>query len=54
MAVPKDHFATFRSIRGILNILINGKNGEAYNIGNDEMVSIRNVTKALLQTPNTM
>lgn len=46
---PKRSFCYISDqIRGILNILINGKNGEAYNIGNDEMVSIRNVTESFI------
>lgn len=46
---PKRSFCYISDqIRGILNILINGKNGEAYNIGNDEMVSIRNVAESFI------
>ncbi len=46
---PKRSFCYISDqIRGILNILINGRNGQAYNIGNDEMISIRDVTKSFI------
>ena len=34
-------------IRGIMRIMLNGKNGEAYNVGNDEMISIKNIVQNL-------
>lgn len=47
---PKRSFCYISDqIRGILNILINGKNGEAYNIGNNEMISISDVTKSFIK-----
>ena len=30
-----------------MRIMLNGKNGEAYNVGNDEMISIKNIVQNL-------
>ncbi len=36
-------------IRGIMRIMLNGKNGEAYNVGNDEMISIKNIVQKFIK-----
>ena len=36
-------------IRGIINIMLNGKNGHAYNGGNNEMLSISTISKLFLK-----
>ncbi len=47
---PKRSFCYISDqIRGILNILLKGKNGQAYNVGNDEMISIKNITKKFIK-----
>ncbi len=51
---PKRSFCYISDqIRGILNVMFNGKNGEAYNVGNDEMISIKNVAKKFIKLSKT-
>ncbi len=39
-------------IRGILEVLFNGKNGEAYNIGNTQEISMLNLAKLAIKLSN--
>ena len=51
---PKRSFCYISDqIRGILNIMLNGKNGEAYNVGNDDMISIKDITKKFIKISGT-
>lgn len=47
---PKRSFCYISDqIRGIMHIMFNGKNGEAYNVGNDEMISIKNIVQKFIK-----
>lgn len=51
---PKRSFCYISDqIRGILNIMLNGKNGEAYNVGNNDMISIKDITKKFIKISRT-
>ncbi len=40
-------------IRGLIEIMFNGKNGEAYNVGNNKEISISKVSEVALRIANT-
>lgn len=47
---PKRSFCYISDqIRGVMNLMFNGKNGEAYNVGNDEMISIKNIVQKFIK-----
>ena len=51
---PKRSFCYISDqIRGILNVMFDGKNGESYNVGNDEMISIKDLAKKFIKISNT-
>ena len=47
---PKRSFCYISDqIRGIMNLMFKGKNGEAYNVGNDEIISIKGIVQKFIK-----